>query len=464
MWSPFDLWRSGAVALDVLAAARGPCEGVERRQARRLQALLEAALLSPLYLERLGRHGAATPLAQLPPVTKCELMQRFDDWVTDPALRLPALREFIADPAAIGRDFAGRYVVWESSGSSGEPGVFVQDAQSMMVYDALEALRRAPPVGWQRWLDAWYLGERFAFVGATDGHFASVVSVQRLRRMNPGLAERLRSFSFLQSTAALVEQLNRYEPTIIATYPTAAVLLAEEAAAGRLQVSLRELWTGGESLSPGMRSVIEREFGCTVNNSYGASEFLALAAPCRLGTLHLNSDWAILEPVDEKMRPLPPGQPGCTTLLTNLANRVQPLIRCDLGDRVLLRAERCACGSPLPAIEVQGRVDDMVVLRSEAGRAVRLLPLALTTVLEDEAGVFDFQIVQQGEHALRLSVGGGAPATTVQHARSALGAYLRRQGLPKVHIDACRSAAGVRGRSGKVQRVVAEPVSEAAAA
>jgi len=464
VWSSFDFWRSGALALDVLAAGRGTPDGIERRQARRLKALLEAALASPLYRQRLGRRGAETPFALLAPVTKCELMQRFDDWVADPALRLPALREFVADPAAIGSDFAGRYVVWESSGSSGEPGMFVQDAQSMMVYDALEALRRAPLGSWQRWLDAWYFGERFAFIGATGGHFASTVSVQRLRRLNPSLADRLRGFSFLQPTAALVEQLNRYEPTIIATYPTAALLLAEEAAAGRLRLSLRELWTGGESLSAGMRGVLEREFGCTVNNSYGASEFLALAAPCRLGTLHLNSDWAILEPVDDRMQPLPPGEQGCTTLLTNLANHAQPLIRYDLGDRVRLRAERCACGSPLPAIEVQGRIDDMLVLRGDGGGKVRLLPLALTTVLEDEAGVFDFQIVQCGESALRLTIGGAVDTTALQHARSSLAAYLRRQGLARVRIDARRCTPGVRGRSGKVQRVVAEPPSVAAAA
>jgi phenylacetate-CoA ligase len=463
MWTPFDLWRSGAVALDVLAAAQGTREDLARRQERRLRTLLEAAAASPLYRERLGRRGAETTFAQLEPVTKGELMERFDDWVTDPALRLAALREFIADPAAIGRDFAGRYVVWESSGSSGELGVFVQDAQSMMVYDALEALRRPARGGWQRWLDGWYLGERFAFVGATGGHFASTVSVQRLRRLNPGMANRLRGFSFLQSTPALVEELNRYEPTIVATYPTAALLLAEESAAGRLHLSLRELWTGGEGLSAGMRSVIEREFGCVVNNSYGASEFLALAAPCRLGALHLNSDWAILEPVDEKMRPLPPGEQGCTTLLTNLANHAQPVIRYDLGDRVRLRCERCACGSPMPVIEVEGRADDMLVLRDDAGHTARLLPLALSTVLEDDAGVFDFQIVQRGDRALQLTVGGGASATTVQHARAALGAYLRCQGLSKVRIEACRRAAGVRGRSGKVQRVVAAPITAVAA-
>ena len=82
-----------------------------------------------------------------------------------------------------------------------------------------------------------------------------------------------------------------------------------------------------------------------------------MASECHLGRLHLNSDWLVLEPVDEHHRPVPPGAIGHTTLLTNLANRVQPLIRYDLGDRVRLLPTACACGSSRPLIEVEGRVD-----------------------------------------------------------------------------------------------------------
>ena len=34
-----------------------------------------------------------------------------------------------------------------------------------------------------------------------------------------------------------------------------------------------------------------------------------------------------------------------TDALTNLANRVQPLIRFDIGDRIRLPQRACACGS-----------------------------------------------------------------------------------------------------------------------
>jgi len=447
MSSCFDPWLSTAHALDAIVAGRGTPGGLAERRQRRLAALLQAAARgSPFYRDRL-RGAAPESLDSVAPVGKCELMRNFDAWVADPRLRLRDLRAFVADESKVGQAYDGEFMIWESSGSGGELGIFVQDARALAVYDALEACRRV-----QRGFDPWYVGERIAFVGATGGHFASTVTVQRLRRLNPVMAANLHALSFLQPAAALVEQLNDVRPTILSTYPTAAVLLAEEAAAGRLHIKPSEVWTGGETLTAGMRGLIERGFGCRVINSYGASEFLALASQCRSGALHLNSDWAILEPVDEHLRPVPPGVVGHTVLLTNLANHVQPIIRYDLGDRVLVHPHRCECGSPLPVIDVQGRCDDMLVLRARDGTQVRLLPLALTTVLEEEAEVFDFQLVQVAPSALRLNVGGDAAA--LARAQAALRKFLHEQGLPQVRVSALRGGERVRGCAGKLQRVV----------
>ena len=459
MLPPFDPWLSGVVAADVAAAARAGTDVLAARRARRMADLLAAAHRSRLYRRLLEGDAASLRLEDLPIMRKADLMRQFGDWVTDPELRLDALRRFAADPSRIAEPFLGRYVVWESSGSSGEPGVFVQNAAAMAVYDALEALRRPVLRPLHRVLDPWGLGERIAFLGATGGHFASTVSIERLRRLNPALARGMHGVSFLQPTDRLVAELHALAPTIIATYPSAAVLLAEERLAGRLEVALQEVWTGGETLSPAMRGFVQQAFGCPVTNSYGASEFLSLAFECHRGGMHLNSDWAILESVDECGRALPAGQAGATTLLTNLANHLQPLIRYDLGDRVTLHSKRCACGSCLPLIEVQGRSDDTLRLGLPGTQAVRLLPLALCTVLEDEARLFDFQLVQQGPCDLLLRTGlrGVDGSGAFRRARTTLEAFLARQGAAGVRIH-CRSGAPRQhGRSGKVQRVIATP-------
>lgn len=457
---PFDPWRSAEAAAEVQAASHASAEGLAALQARRLRALLASAVRdSPLYRGWMkGRDPERLALQDFPIVRKPQLMRAFDRWVTDPALRLEEVKRFAADPRRIADPYLQRYVVWESSGSSGEPGLFVQDAAAMAVYDALEALRRPTAQPLRRLLDPWLWRERIAFVGATGGHFASTVSVERLRRLNPMLAQALRGVSFLQPVADIVAELQAFRPTIVATYPTAAVLLGEEQLAGRLRIEPAEIWTGGETLTSCMRGFVQQAFGCPVSNSYGASEFLALASECTQRRLHLNSDWAVLEPVDRLGRPVAPGERGETTLLTNLANRVQPLIRYDLGDRVTLQPGRCACGSALPVIEVEGRCDDSLRLGSGA-RPVHVLPLALSTVLEDEAGLYDFQLVQQGPSQLLLRTGlsGQQAEESLRRGRVALAAYLSRLGAPRVRIECHCGQPAHPGRSGKLQRVIALP-------
>lgn len=455
----FDPFLLASTTAEVMSLAHASEAAVVRWQQGRLRKLLATARSgSALYRERLA-HLPDNPhaLQQMAPVGRDELMGRFSQWVTDPQLVLSELQDFSADPERVGEPYLGRYLVWESSGTSGVPGIFVQDARAVAVYDALEAVRRCPEQRLRRWLDPLYLSERMAFVGATGGHFASFVSLERLRQLQPWLAPSMRSFSILQPVDALVDALNAFAPTVLASYPTAALLLAEQADMGRLKLGLRELWTGGETLSPAVRERIETALGCRVHNSYGASEFLAMAWECEAGQLHLNTDWLVLEPVDEHNRPVPLGQPSSGVLLTNLANTVQPLIRYAMGDQVTMRAERCSCGAPFPVVDVQGRRDDIVRMRGLAGE-VALLPLALSTVLEEQAGIFDFQLRQRDDSTLvlRLPLSGHAGRAALKSGRAVLQSFAVAQGALPIRVLGELGQTVPRGRSGKACRIVAK--------
>ncbi len=456
----FNFLTWSAVSLDVMACRYAPAASVATRQKERLARLLAVALQgSAFYRDHLqGRVHDGVSLQSLSVVTKKLLMANFDDWVTDPRLKLADITAFMKDPARIAQPYLDKYLLWESSGTSNQPGVFVQDAQALAVYDALEALRpgAAPFSGG---FLPWSPRPRIAFVGAIGGHFASVVSMQRLRQLSPWLAHDLQCFSILQSTRDLVAELNAFAPTVIATYPTAATLLAQEASLGTLHNTLDAVWTGGETLSLAVRKQVSKALGCPVRNSYGASEFMSIGWECRCGNLHVNADWVILEPVDENGQPVPPGQPSHSTLLTNLANFVQPLIRYDLGDQIIWHPEPCACGSTLPVIEVQGRLDDALVMAGPHGQKVTLLPLALTTVLEEEAGVFDFQLRQRNANTLvlRLELPEAQAQVAAARCRQVLSKFALQQGISPIHILTEFGAPIPRGRSGKALRVLAAP-------
>ena len=468
MSAVFDAVRLSSVSMDVAAAQRGTPQGIAQRQQTRLAALIESTLRGSSLYRALWPAGttARTPLQQLPPVQRKQLMADFGGWVTDPQLELSALRQFTADPTRIAQPWLGRYMVWESSGTSGQPGVFVQDAQALAVYDALEAVRHRVPSrgggGGRGLLSAFaaldMLGgsDRHALVTATGGHFASVVSFERLRRINPWLGAASRSFSLLQPVQDLVQALNDFQPTVVATYPTAAALLADEAEAGRLTIQPRCVMTGGEGLSRAVRERLAQVFGAQVRGSYGASEFLPIAWECAHGHLHVNEDWVLLEPVDEKHRPLPAGQRSHSVLLTNLANLAQPLIRYDLGDQLLFTGQRCGCGSALPVIELEGRRDDILrVAAKRKGQTVSLLPMALCTVVEEDCGVFDFQLAQRGPSTLvlRLPLTGEAADAAIARCREALQQFALSQGAEPIEVLGEPGCEVPRGRSGKACRV-----------
>lgn len=454
---PFDAWawlqacnETARVNLDP------PGWGTLLRQ-RRLTALLDAAHRgSPLYRRRWGR---AQVLADLEPVSKTELMHGFDDWATDRAITREGAAAFLADPEAVADAWLGRYGVWTSSGTCGEPGVFVQDAASLAAYDAIDALRLRGP---GQLPGLWSLGRRFVYVGATGGHFAGITSVQRLRRLAwAPWAPRLQVLSVLMPLPELAAALQALSPQVLVTYPSCAVALAGLQAAGELQLRLDELWLGGEQLTPAQRQNLNTTFACPVRSSYGASECYAIACECPLGRLHLNHDWVILETLDRHGRPVAPGETAHTVALTNLANRTQPLLRYVLTDRVRHLAAPCACGSRFPAIEVEGRADDTLVLPAAAGRQAVLLPLALETAIEEGAGVTGFQLVQRGGAVLelRLAPDTAHRAATFAGCAAALDTFLHHHGVTAVHIVLGRQGPQRDVVSGKLRRVIGAPGS-----
>jgi phenylacetate-coenzyme A ligase PaaK-like adenylate-forming protein len=145
-------------------------------------------------------------------------------------------------------------------------------------------------------------------------------------------------------------------------------------------------------------------------------------------------------------------------LLTNLANRVQPIIRYDLGDSVVAQPGRCLCGNPLPSILVRGRCDDVLTVAGPAGRLVRLLPMALTRIVEEAAGQHRFQIVQRAPDCLALRLDAREHRRhdgAFERAARALRDHLARQGAPSVQVVSCSEPPRRDRASGKLRQVVA---------
>jgi putative adenylate-forming enzyme len=462
-WEPVSAsiahWKSLSRLWEISWTRSGGNEAVDAARRSRFNALVRVARGASPYFRQAYRALPDRDLDphQVPVVTKPALMTHFDEWVTDPEVTRAGVTAFAADRRHIGERFLNRYVVWKSSGSTGEPGIYVQDGDSLATFDALMAahldrLRFAAQNSWELLAR----GGRAALIAATGDHFASIASWQRVCQNSPWI--QARGFSILDPLPQLVSQLNDYQPVFLASYPTMLSLLAEEQNAGRLRIVPLRLWSGGECLVPDAAAAIERAFGCPLGNEYGASECMSIAFGCQAGWLHVNADWVLLEPVDRDYRPTRPGDASHTVLLSNLANRVQPIIRYDLGDSIIAKPEPCACGNSLPAIRVEGRRDDVLSMRTPDGRLVQLLPLALTTIVEEAAHVHRFQIVQTAADRLMLRLDPGDDRDRQAAWLAAAGAlrdYLATQSLPNVQVGLDKQGPLADQRSGKLREVVA---------
>lgn len=458
--SPLGMTRLTGIAWDIWRAGRASQDAIARRQRDRLAALVECARSSSPYYRRLYRDvpdtvtDPVTNLGELPPVGKRELMENFDEWVTDPHITLAGLKQdLLDDPSRIGGLYRGQYLVVTSSGSTGDPSVLVHDRTSQLVASLLGPIRERRTLMTAAEARAFlHRGLRAAALIADGGHFAGVVLTEAARRRSPRIARRVRVFSVLRPLPDLVADLNDFQPTVLYGYPSAMLQLAAEQKSGRLRIHPLLAVASGESLAAHAGADIEAALGCRVTVRYLASEALALTSRCRQRLLHVNADWNIVEPVDDAFRPVPAGELSHTVLVTNLANRVQPLIRYNLGDRVQLGAGPCACGSPFPTLRVEGRSGDVLSFGAAEGAefdsagldgagldgaVVTVLPLALGTVIEETAGVRRFQAIRTGLRSLtvRLELWPGAEPGAVQAAtRDRLSAFFAAQGADGVDV------------------------------
>jgi len=107
--------------------------------------------------------------------------------------------------------------------------------------------------------------------------------------------------------------------------------------------------------------------------------------------MHLNEDIAVCEPIDIGGRPVALGEPAAKLLVTNVVNKVLPLIRYELTDEVTFLAEP----NPDPwtgrrIADVQGRLDDM--FRYATGVLVH--PHVFRSALGRRQGILDYQVRQ----------------------------------------------------------------------
>jgi phenylacetate-CoA ligase len=124
---------------------------------------------------------------------------------------------------------------------------------------------------------------------------------------------------------------------------------------------LKAVITSSEKLTDEMRQTFKDVYNCKTFDGWSGVEACGLITECEHGSLHISPDAGLLEVLDDNMQPVPFGIAG-TVYCTGFINYDQPLIRYNIGDKIILSEKQCSCGRHMPVVqEILGRVEDVIV-------------------------------------------------------------------------------------------------------
>ena len=372
--------------------------GSTRSARKNLRTLVQVAKeRSSWYKKRLADVDPETlteaDLDRIPPMTKADLMDHWDQIVTDRRLTLDRVNTHL-ESLTTDQYLFDEYHAVASGGSTGRRGVFVYD--------------------WAAWLFLHVMKARWAFRELKSNPertkrppIRAQIAAERATHKTSAMSQtfsdslaKVHRFPITLPIQQIVDGLNKVQPTWLGGYPSALYLLSHEARAGRLRISPSLVNTAAEPLLPEIRAALEDTWDVQVRNVWGCSEG-ASAVSCGEGQgMHLNDDFCLVEPVDVEGTPVPAGTASAKIYLTNLYNHALPLIRYEVTDEITILGEPCPCGSAYRRIDdIMGRLDDTFMYAS----GIQVHPHLFRTALGGNRNILEYQ-VQQTPQGAKISI------------------------------------------------------------
>ncbi|MBO6310513.1 MAG: phenylacetate--CoA ligase family protein [Oribacterium sp.] len=418
----------------------------EKIQKDRLKKLVSYARENSPYYKRLF---SDIPddfcLSDLPPTFKPEMMSNFDSVLTDRNINMERIEEFTSDTGRVGHMIDGKYLIFKTSGSTGNPAVVLYDKHCIDVSSAIAAFRTfARDEDFKAFMKH---GKKTAGVFANYGFYLACGMSRYLQLKMPSKQTKI-TVDVNAPEEQIVKELNDFQPAMLSGYPSNLSLLADSAG---LDIHPDVVITGGELLTDEIRKKLTDRFGCYVQTHYSCTEGGEIACECPEKHLHINEDWIIAEPVDKNNAPVGYGVLSDKLLITNLANRIQPFIRYELTDRVIVHDEKCPCGRNTRWLEIEGRTDDILTFGS-----VSIAPMSLYKILEEVKSIRRFQFVQTASDRAELRIVSDNRQSAFIQARDELLRFFEEKGAANVEILLSDTLPRANKVSGKFKHIYKE--------
>ena len=202
-----------------------------------------------------------------------------------------------------------------------------------------------------------------------------------------------------QPTESRVRQIIDFGATVVASTPTYALRLAQEAATLGIDLpgsAVERLILSGEPAGsiPQTKALIEEQWGAKAYDTAGMTEIgtiMVFECSHQPGGTHIIEDHVLEEVIDPfTLEPVGYGERG-ERVVTSFGRGSIPLLRYRTGDLVCkVPASACDCGRGFDIYEggILGRVDDMRIIRG-----TNVYPRAIEAIVREYPEVDEFQTV-----------------------------------------------------------------------
>ena len=399
-------------------------EEIKKLQNKRLKKLVKYAKNNSEYFKGLYKDVKEDfDLEDLSTTNKIDLMNNFDKYITDKNISMNRIEQFTSNIDNVGRMIDNKYLIFKTSGSTGNPVVVLYDKKNIDVSSSVAALRTfARKEDFKSFMKN---GKRTAGVFANYGFYLAC-GMSRYLELKMKKKNKI-TIDVNSKEESIIKELNRFNPSMLSGYPSNLALLSNF---NELTIKPDIVITGGELLTNEIRKKLEKKFNCYVQTHYSSTEAGEIACECSEKHLHINEDWVIVEPVDKNNKPVGYNILSDKVLITNLSNYIEPFIRYELTDRIIVHSEKCKCGKNTHWLEIEGRTDDILNFKDN----IMIAPMSFYKILEEIDGITRFQLIQKSINKLELRLIANNKEEVFEIAKNELIEFLNSKNIFDVDI------------------------------
>lgn len=331
-------------------------------------------------------------LRSLPVISKDDILCHYDDILTVSDINMKMINEYASQRKK--SNLLNKYSIFSSGGSSGIRCHIPYDLEGMCTINALTLLRSG--------LFQKKVKQRIAFLGGVN-HSSNTGNLGHNNIIRNQF--QILVIPLYYSEEEVIKRLNEFQPTTIASYSYMLRDLAVAQIEGKLKIRPTRLRCGGTPFLKKDKALVYRAFGQLPIENYGACEALMIGSACKAHAgMHINEDCYKVEFVDTDLNYIKEGQISDGILVTNLYNKVFPLIRYRMEDRLTFTTQKCRCGCRLPRIlSVQGRKTDMFEY-TKGEQILKIHPIDISNRILDLREIKEFRLIQKEKNTLNINL------------------------------------------------------------